>query len=89
MTVIRRYLAIIQDPRGYPAEGLDPAPPNGPEQPMVFSVVKADEHDAAIRGAVRLLNAVDQAASDLENGAAPAFVARALRIAYVDAAGGQ
>ena len=50
--VIRRYVAVIQDPRGYPAEGLDPAPPDGPELPMLYSVVKADEHEAAIRGAV-------------------------------------
>lgn len=56
---MRRYLAIIQDARGYPAPGepLDKAPPEGPEQPMVYSVVKADEHDAEV---ARLRGALEQ-----------------------------
>jgi hypothetical protein len=48
-TTLRRYLAIIQDPRGYPAESLEPAPPEGPEQPMLYTVVKADEHEAEVK----------------------------------------
>jgi len=44
----RRFLAVIQDERGYPATGmdLDPAPPDGPKPPMVLSVVKADDYEA-------------------------------------------
>ena len=43
----RRYLALVQDPRGYPAPGgpLPPKPPEGPEQPMLFHVVKAEAYD--------------------------------------------
>ena len=60
----RRYLAIVQDARGYPPPGeLDPAPPEGPGQPMVYSVVKADDFErvqAERDEAIRLLaNATD------------------------------
>ena len=46
----RRYLAVIQDPRGYPAAGepLEKTPPDGPEQPMIVTVVKADEYEAEV-----------------------------------------
>ena len=47
---LRRYIAIVQDPRGYPAAGapLEKAPPDGPEQPVLHQVVKADEHEAEL-----------------------------------------
>jgi hypothetical protein len=42
----RRYIAVVQDPRGYPPPGeLDPAPPEGPDQPVIHSVVLAEEYD--------------------------------------------
>jgi hypothetical protein len=48
-TSLRRYLAVIQDARGYPASDEPlPAPPEGPIQPLIVSVVKADEHDAEV-----------------------------------------
>jgi hypothetical protein len=44
---VRRYITVVQDPRGYPSNtaDLDPAPPEGPEPPMVYSVVKADDFE--------------------------------------------
>jgi hypothetical protein len=47
---VRRYLAVLQDHRGYPSseDELDPAPPEGPEPPILIQVVKADEHDAEV-----------------------------------------
>ena len=43
----RRYVAVLQDPRGYPAPGQPPedAPPDGPFPLTVVSVVKADDHE--------------------------------------------
>jgi hypothetical protein len=36
----RRYLVIVQAERGYAAAGeLEPAPPNGPGQPMIHTAV--------------------------------------------------
>lgn len=46
---LRRYIAVVQDARGYPSAGdLENAPPDGPEQPMLYTVVKADEHEAEL-----------------------------------------
>lgn len=44
----RRYLAIVQDPRGYPPRDaeLDPAPPEGPAPPVIHSVVLEVDYDA-------------------------------------------
>ena len=43
----RRYLTVIQDPRGYPTKlGTEPAPPEGPSEPVLLSVVKADDYEA-------------------------------------------
>lgn len=44
----RRYLAVVQDPRGYPAPGepLEAAPPGGPAQPVIHTVVRADDYEA-------------------------------------------
>lgn len=52
----RRYLAIVQDARGYPAPGdpLEPAPPDGPAQPVIHTVVLADEYERIEREAERL-----------------------------------
>jgi hypothetical protein len=61
---MRRYLAIIQDPRGYPPPGeQDNEPPEGPEQPMLYTVVKADEHEAEVD---RLRDLADAMASAIE-----------------------
>lgn len=43
----RRYLALLQDERGY-GKLLEPAPPEGPSQPVLFTVVKADDHEAEV-----------------------------------------
>lgn len=47
----RRYLAVVQDPRGYPAPGgeLEPAPPEGPAPPVMHSVVLADDFERVER----------------------------------------
>lgn len=59
----RRYIAVIQDERGYPGPGahLDPAPPDGPKPPQVVTVVKADDY-------VRLREAVATALTSLSSG---------------------
>lgn len=59
----RRFLALIQDPRGY-GKNLEPAPPEGPSQPMLFHVVKADEHEAEVERLHRLLWECHREASD-------------------------
>lgn len=40
---VRRYLAVIQDPRGY-ADELEPAPPEGPIPVVVHTVVLLDDY---------------------------------------------
>lgn len=61
---LRRYLAIVQDERGYPAPtaALDEAPPGGPEAPCVVSVVKAEEHEAEVE---RLRGKIERLEHDL------------------------
>lgn len=41
----RRFLALVQEAGGYPAPlaDLDPAPPEGPAQPALHSVVKVSD----------------------------------------------
>lgn len=48
---VRRYLIVIQDARGYPEPGadLEPAPPEGPEQPVMRSAVLADDYERVAR----------------------------------------
>jgi hypothetical protein len=58
----RRYLAIVQDERGYPAPGDDPddGPPDGPKPPMLHSVVLADEFDVLRTQADRYRAALEE-----------------------------
>lgn len=52
----RRYLVVVQDPRGYPGHRerelepappeLEPAPPEGPKQPVIHTAVLADDFEA-------------------------------------------
>lgn len=59
----RRYLAVVQDPRGYPAPGepLEAAPPEGPAQPVIHTVVLADEYDDLAAKVARLQVELDEA----------------------------
>lgn len=43
----RRFLALIQDPRGYSTE-LEPTPPEGPIRADVFHVIKTADYEAAV-----------------------------------------
>jgi hypothetical protein len=68
---LRRFVAVVQDWRGYPAPGepLELAPPKGPEQPMLYTVVKADEHDAEVgrlRDAIRAIGSAWRGGDDAE-----------------------
>ncbi len=59
----RRYLAVIQDPRGYPADELELPPPDGPVPAVLYAVVKADDHEAEVkrlREALEWINATPE-----------------------------
>lgn len=64
----RRYLTIIQDARGYPAPGgpLDKAPPEGPEQPQIVSVVRADDYEAACELPVQMVESLREHAKQVK-----------------------
>lgn len=64
MADARRYIAVIQDPRGYPPPGadLEPAPPEGPSQPVLHSVVAADEYERVQAERDRLAEALREIA---------------------------
>lgn len=93
MTVIEREIERVMLEamweRAQANEGeRDDAPSVTVMAKRVTTLVEA-HYAGAVDRTVRLLNAVDQAASDLEGGTSSASVARALRVAYVAAAGGQ
>lgn len=45
MAEIRHYLTIVQDQIGYSRDGSDLDPPEGPKQPMIWAVVKLEDHE--------------------------------------------
>lgn len=54
--IARRYLAVIQDPKGYPPRGalLEPAPPEGPAPPVIHEVVLATDYER-LRAALEII----------------------------------
>jgi hypothetical protein len=42
---LRRYIAVVQDPCGYPSANLAD---DDAEAPTLYTVVKADEHEAEV-----------------------------------------
>lgn len=46
MKPARRYLVLIQDARGYPHRGQEPAPPEGPAGPVIRTAVLEDDYEA-------------------------------------------
>lgn len=57
MAAPRTYLAIVQDPRGYPGPGapLDPAPPDGPVAPNLITCIRLDDHERAVDEAMAMV----------------------------------
>lgn len=55
-TPARRYLTVIQAAQGYPPPRtpLEPAPPDGPAQPVIHTVVLADDYEELERHVKRL-----------------------------------
>lgn len=60
---VRRYLTIVQDARGYPGPNTrrDLAPPDGPAEPVVHTVVLADDFEGLVRRYVAVVQALRQA----------------------------
>lgn len=76
----RRYVAVIQDARGYPAPGapLEPGPPEGVGPPVIHSVVLADDHERVERERDKLADIIARASRLCEQGD-PALVQQVLR----------
>lgn len=64
----RRYLVLIQDPRGQAAPGapLEETPPDGPATPQVLLAVLADDYERLEAGAARLAAGAAQLATQVQ-----------------------
>lgn len=71
---VRRYLTIVQDARGYPGPNArrDLAPPDGPAEPVVHSVVLGDDFEDLEVRYLAVVRALRQAGADF-GAAATAF----------------
>jgi hypothetical protein len=89
---VRRYLAVIQAPEGYPGpnDPLEPAPPDGPALPVLHTVVREEAFETLEAEVARLRPVVAQIASlAVQNGygyaRVPVGVIDAAREAITDA----
>lgn len=55
---LRRYIAVVQDPRGYPTAALSD---DDAEPPCLYTVVKADEHEAELERLCEALTGIRDA----------------------------